>query len=351
LIRVAIAELRRLATIAQDKLVDRIARHVGERTLESNGFFKRLSYRVALETLLAASVVDKKPNEVFSSFTDDFWFLLCTEGIQRNQAVRALLPGMPNEDVQLMYTGSKGRSVMEAGFNAYRVFRDTYEQHVGPIAHADAILDFGCGWGRIIRFFLKDVEPSVLRGVDPVEAMIEICRRQNRWCNFETIPTKPPTPFKNDTFDLIYSFSVFSHLSEEMHKNWLAELSRILKPGGLLLATTHGRDFIEHCARLRKRKDLQAMHEGPRSSARAFLNTEESLALYDAGAYCFTQLITEGEWSYWGEAAISKDYVLSSWTQHLTFVDYLDDRQRCSQDVIVMKKAAVRDSSLAKPNI
>jgi SAM-dependent methyltransferase len=245
---------------------------------------------------------------------------------------------MPAEDVQLMFTGSKGRPVMKEGFNAYRLFRDTYEQHVGPIARADAILDFGCGWGRIIRFFLKDVDPSALRGVDPVGDMIELCRQQNRWCNFETIPSKPPTAFKDDTFDLIYSFSVFSHLSEEMHQSWLVELSRILKPGGLLLATTRGRDFIQQCAEMRKRADIQLMHEGPRCSARAFLNTDETLALYDGGTYCFTQLIFEKEWSYWGEAAIPKAYVLNSWTQHLVFLDYLDDRERCSQNIIVMKK-------------
>ena len=192
-IHIGRSQLKRLATTAIDKLVDRITRRVAGSTSNSNDFLKRRVYRVALETLFAESIVDKKPNEVFSSFTDDFWFWLCTEGYERKEAIRTLLPGMPDEDVQLMYTGSKGTPVLKEGFSAYRLFRDTYERHVGPIAHADAILDFGCGWGRIIRFFLKDVEPSALRGVDPVGDMIEICRHQNRWCNFEAIPTKPPT--------------------------------------------------------------------------------------------------------------------------------------------------------------
>jgi len=39
-----------------------------------------------------------------------------------------------------------------------------------------------------------------------------------------------------------------------------------------------------------------------------------------------------------GEAAISKNYVLKNWGYDLTFVDYIDDRNLCSQNVVVMKK-------------
>jgi len=195
--------IKRLATRIIDKLADRIARNVGESISNSDGFADMIAYRIALETILGDSVGDKKPNEVFSSISDGFWFWLYTEGYERKQTLRTFLPAMPDEDVQLMFTGAKGNSVMKEGFNAYRLFRDTYEQHVGPIAHADGILDFGCGWGRIIQFFLKDVEPSTLLGVDPVENMIKICQNQNRWCNFEAIDTQPPSRFKDDTFDLI----------------------------------------------------------------------------------------------------------------------------------------------------
>ena len=245
---------------------------------------------------------------------------------------------MPEENVQLMITGDKGDAVMSDGFASYRLFRNLYERHVSPIVHCGNILDFGCGWGRIIRFFLKDVKPSRLLGVDPVEEMVALCKQQNRWCGFERIPFVPPSQLKGSTFDLIYSFSVFSHLSEEMHKKVLAELSRLLKPGGLLMVTTRGREFIEACAAMRKRADLSSLHPGPKSSAAAFPETEEALFRYDRGDYCFTQLVHEGEWSYWGEAAISKNYVLKNWEHGLTFVDYIDDRNLCSQDVVVMKK-------------
>ena len=44
-------------------------------------------------------------------------------------------------------------------------------------ALADAtVLDFGCGWGRLTRFFARDVEPGDLLGCDPVEEILEVCR-------------------------------------------------------------------------------------------------------------------------------------------------------------------------------
>jgi SAM-dependent methyltransferase len=135
-----------------------------------------------------------------------------------------------------------------------------------------------------------------------------------------------------------------SIVSEEMHKKVLAELTRLLKPGGLLVVTTRGREFIEVCAAMRKRADLSSMHPGPKSSAGAFPETQEALFRYDRGDYCFTQLVYEGDGligerpPHWGEAAISKNYVLKNWGHGLTFVDYIDDRNLCSQDVVVMKK-------------
>src|SRR5262249_55761974 len=150
-----------------------------------------------------------------------------------------------DEEVQVRLTGDKGDSVLKEGFLAYKLFKRMYESYVGDIGQCDKVLDFGCGWGRIIRFFLKDLHPSRLYGADPLGEMIDLCKKTNRWCNFRLISTSPPSPFPDDTFDLIYSYSVFSHLSEEMHVRWLEDLSRILRPGGLLVATTREREYFE----------------------------------------------------------------------------------------------------------
>ena len=53
-------------------------------------------------------------------------------------------------------------------------------------ARDSRVLDFGCGWGRVIRFFLKDVAPWNLVGVDiDPNAPSSAARATNRWCRFE----------------------------------------------------------------------------------------------------------------------------------------------------------------------
>ena len=51
---------------------------------------------------------------------------------------------------------------------------------------------------------------------------------------------EPPLPFASDAFDLIYSISVFSHLGRGLQDRWLAEIARVLAPGGTALLSVHG---------------------------------------------------------------------------------------------------------------
>jgi SAM-dependent methyltransferase len=317
-----------------DGLADRIAHRIADSGRLSDG----IAYRVAIETLVATAASNKAPTELFHGISDGFWLWLCNEGYGRHPALQAILPSLPDEAIQLQYTGSKGEPVLREGFRAYVLCKALYETHVGPLARCGQILDFGCGWGRIIRFFLKDVEPAKLVGIDPVKEMIEFCMSSNKWCRFELVDRRPPTRFPDKTFDLIYGYSVFSHLSEQVHEDWLVELHRILRPGGLLVLTTMSREFIVHCDALRKDKRLNTYPDGIKISAVSFPDVKQSLADYDRGRYTHTSHGHSGDWDYWGDTAIPKGYVLSRWTRYLTFVDYIDDRTRCPQNVIVMKK-------------
>ena len=156
--------------------------------------------------------------------------------------MRNLLPGIADENTQKMYTGKTGDRTLWEAFYYYTLFKKHFEKYRGQISTAK-ILDFGCGWGRIIRYFIKDIPKPNLWGCDPVPEMIQLCKDQNKWANFESINSDPPTSFENNTFDMIYSFSVFSHLSEDFHFGLLHEINRILKPGGIYMTTTRNQDF------------------------------------------------------------------------------------------------------------
>ncbi len=186
--------------------------------------------------------------------------------------------------------------------------------------------------GRIIRFFMKDVAASRLVGIDVNPEMIEICRRDNRWSRFEVVAPSGPTAFPDKAFDLVFSFSVFSYFSEAMHLRWLEEVHRILRPGGLFIATTRPRDFIEQSMLDRIRRPLSSH---PDAIAGMFADTPRWLAAYDEGRYCYEPLPGMVDW---GEACIPKAYVRAHWATRFKILDYIDDPRRCPQNVIVARR-------------
>jgi SAM-dependent methyltransferase len=96
-------------------------------------------------------------------------------------------------------------------------------------------LDFGCGAGRIARFMTRNVES--LTGID-VDADAIAWAQHHLKGTFRVNPHRPPTEFANGSFDAIYAVSVFTHLDEQDQFAWLAEMRRLLRPGGLFVGTT-----------------------------------------------------------------------------------------------------------------
>lgn len=101
-------------------------------------------------------------------------------------------------------------------------------------------LDFGSGAGRIARHLVGDAEVAELVGVDVDPLLVEWTRRRLRRAQFRRIDPVPPTPFPDGRFDVVVSVSVFTHFDEERGRAWAAEIARILRPGGLFVASTHG---------------------------------------------------------------------------------------------------------------
>jgi SAM-dependent methyltransferase len=280
------------------------------------------------------------PKDWFAGISDETWFWMNTTGRTRRRAIAELVPQMPEVSLQENFTGYSGDSTLREGFDAYRIFKKCYETHVGPIQSCSAVLDFGCGWGRIIRFFLKDIEPEKLIGIDHSEDAIRASKNTNKWCRFTLIEPYAPTSLPQESFDLIYLYSVFSHLPEEMHWAWLKEFHRLLKPGGMLIATTRARDYIQFCKSLRDDPQLNAKPDWLKRSARTFLDVDAALAAYDKGQFCYAPLGADGRWSFWGEACIARAYVQNHWKELFDVCEYIDDREACPQNVIVVRKRA-----------
>jgi SAM-dependent methyltransferase len=108
-----------------------------------------------------------------------------------------------------------------------------------PFRRHDRILDFGCGCGRLLRRLLDRAPGSRIVGCD-TDADAVAWVRATLGVDAVATDARPPLPFADDAFDLVIGYSVFTHLSEEYQDAWLAELSRVLAPGGAALLTVHG---------------------------------------------------------------------------------------------------------------
>jgi SAM-dependent methyltransferase len=111
-----------------------------------------------------------------------------------------------------------------------------------PLEEIRAVLDFGCGCGRVTRYW--DGFPGEIAGCDLNADAVEWCRANLPFARFDQNGLEPPLLYEKESFDLVYALSVFTHLTAELQLVWRDELRRVLRPGGFLLATTHGRSYL-----------------------------------------------------------------------------------------------------------
>lgn len=102
------------------------------------------------------------------------------------------------------------------------------------------VLDWGCGPGRVAAHIAADHPHIVLSGCDPDAEAVDWCR-SNVAGDFAVSPLYPPLAYADESFDAVLGLSVMTHLTRRVQRKWLKELHRVLRPGGVFVATVHGR--------------------------------------------------------------------------------------------------------------
>lgn len=137
---------------------------------------------------------------------------------------------------------------------AWDTYRDQGRRHAAVFARLILeasqspvleVLEWGCGPGRLIRHMPELLAPRDARvtGSDYNERSIAWCSAHLQGIEFVTNGLVPPLSLAPNRFDAVYSFSVFTHLSEQVQLAWAADLARVLRPGGTLICTTHGESY------------------------------------------------------------------------------------------------------------
>ena len=102
------------------------------------------------------------------------------------------------------------------------------------------VLDFGVGCGRVFRWWREYASIINFWGSDINPVLINWCIENLDFGNFSVNNLQAPTVYNDLQFNLIYLYSVFTHLAVETQREWLDEFSRILAPGGVVIVTVHG---------------------------------------------------------------------------------------------------------------
>jgi SAM-dependent methyltransferase len=100
-------------------------------------------------------------------------------------------------------------------------------------------LDLGCGTGAFTAELAR-VGSSVI-GVEVAEAALARARARHPSIDFRLAPIDGPLPLEDSEFEIVWCSEVIEHVADTAR--WLAEVRRVLAPGGRLLLTTpsHGR--------------------------------------------------------------------------------------------------------------
>jgi SAM-dependent methyltransferase len=132
---------------------------------------------------------------------------------------------------------------LRSGKHNADLIRTVLAEHGSALEELGALLDWGCGCGRVLRHW-SDLPSTHVVGCDINPSMVEWCNAHLPFAEVVANELTPPLPFEDETFDLVYAFSVMTHLSEDLQHGWIDECRRVLKPGGYFLFSTLGEYFV-----------------------------------------------------------------------------------------------------------
>jgi SAM-dependent methyltransferase len=217
-------------------------------------------------------------------------------------ALSRLLPRLAPDDVQSSWTGVDGLHLMETSKAFICSVDAASRQYSGSGLQEKTILDYGCGYGRLILMLYKYTPPIRIFGCDPWTESLRHCSESGVKANLslcDYVPTKPAFP--QAQFDVGYSFSVFTHLSERTCKAVLDSVLPSIKRGGIFTVTVRPPEFWKF---LQPYKTLRGV------TAKELLkdHLEKGFAFYPEP----DRKPINGDVTF-GDTSISLDYIRDNW--------------------------------------
>ncbi|MEO8326256.1 MAG: class I SAM-dependent methyltransferase [Nitrospirota bacterium] len=180
---------------------------------------------------------------------DDFGLVILSMPDPEYPKLSRLLPSMASDEVQRSWAGNHGVALLKETTAFVRALSYNYTRVTGRSLDDATVLDFGCGYGRIAQLLYYFTSEEKIFGVDPREQSIDLCRDSGLSTNFMVSEYLPVSlPVGSAKFDLIYAFSVYTHLSRRAMTTSLNTLRTYIADDGLLAMTIRPVEYWEHDA-------------------------------------------------------------------------------------------------------
>jgi ubiquinone/menaquinone biosynthesis C-methylase UbiE len=269
--------------------------------------------------------------------SDVEWLAILRRSVMEEIIEGVKFPRFPDTILQSNFVGSANESALQEAYNFYSILKDRSTKLNSPVAKDSRVLDFGCGWGRFLRFFWKDVHVANLHGVDVDPDIIEVCRNTAVPGTFYQLEANGRLPFPDGNFSHVLAYSVFTHLPERLHLHWLAEIARVMQPQAIFCLTLQSRRFLDFVAELNESAAESGWHKNLSRFANSVVPFKQA---FDAGQFVY---LPSGGGNYrgtdvYGEAVVPLSYIEKNWKKYLHICDYIDDPTRFSQAVLIAQK-------------
>jgi SAM-dependent methyltransferase len=196
-------------------------------------------------------------------------------------------------------------------------FRRVLAKHV-DLHRITRLLEWGCGSGRLTQHLIARFPWARVHGTD-IDAEAAAWAGAHFDGEFVACDKSPPLRYADAAFDLVVSLTVFTHRTESFQAAWLQELRRIIAPGGLLLATTHG----EFAGRW--------LFPKAKEFAKVF-----ATGFHDAIPDGTLQHVASSE--YYRSTFQSKAWTERNWSKYFDVVDYVEGGMNNFQDIWVLRR-------------
>lgn len=207
---------------------------------------------------------------------------------------------------------------------------ETYARR--PITELATMLDFGSGCGRLLRRFAMGLPGVACHGAEVRAAAVQWCKANLAGSYLHNSP-QPPLDLPTDSMDLVVSLSVFSHLNRESNLAWIAELSRITRPDGLLIVSTHGA-FALHVIR-RSKEHQDALRVSADEAVDYLRALEKQQFLFHPISKEWVRSLDGVEDDY-GQVFFTQGHVREAWAPFVRTVGYIPASLNLFQDLHVL---------------